>query len=132
MWPEVSKYENMLLVRSRGAASGGPGVSYSSRGSARHPLTCSHLSAEASSLFSKSPFFSSWDSDVLRMYLEYALIEDASGQVRLKCTNLQVWAQVGTRAGPTDRGDRKPQCLRTRADLLRHGWLYPILTEGFR
>jgi len=45
--------------------------------------------AEAYSLLSKSPFFSSWDPDVLRIYVEHALIEDASGQIRLKCTNLQ-------------------------------------------
>lgn len=44
---------------------------------------------EAYSLFRKSPFFGSWDPDVLRMYVEYALIEDASGQIRLKCTNFQ-------------------------------------------
>ncbi|KAH9030508.1 alpha beta-hydrolase [Lactarius pseudohatsudake] len=44
---------------------------------------------EAHSLLSKSPFFGSWDPDVLRSYVEYALVEDASGQVRLKCTNLQ-------------------------------------------
>lgn len=122
----------MLLVRSRGAAFGRPGVSHSSRGSAHHPLTRSHLSAEAYSLFSKTPFFRSWDPDVLRIYLEYALIEDANGQVRLKCTNLQVCAQAGTRVWPTDRGDRKPQCLRTGLGLMRHGRLYPILTEGFR
>ncbi|KAH8986942.1 alpha beta-hydrolase [Lactarius hatsudake] len=44
---------------------------------------------EAHSLLSKSPFFGPWDPDVLRSYVEYALVEDASGQVRLKCTNLQ-------------------------------------------
>ncbi|KAH9053618.1 Alpha/Beta hydrolase protein [Lactarius vividus] len=44
---------------------------------------------EAHSLLSKSPFFGSWDPDVLRSYVEYALAEDASGRVRLKCTNIQ-------------------------------------------
>ncbi|KAI9463967.1 Alpha/Beta hydrolase protein [Lactarius psammicola] len=44
---------------------------------------------EAYSLLSKSPFFGSWDPDVLRNYVEHALVEDASGQVRLKCTNFQ-------------------------------------------
>jgi len=44
---------------------------------------------EAYSLLSKSPFFGAWDPDVLRIYVEYALVEDASGQVRLKCANLQ-------------------------------------------
>jgi len=44
---------------------------------------------EAYSLLSQSPFFGSWDQDVLRNYVEYALVEDASGQVRLKCTNFQ-------------------------------------------
>ena len=59
-------------------------------------LTRSHLSEEAYSLMSKSPFFGSWDPEVLRIYVEYALAEDASGQVRLKCTNFQVRTQVGT------------------------------------
>lgn len=44
---------------------------------------------EAYSLLSKFPFFGSWDPDVLRNYVEYALVQDASGQVRLKCTNFQ-------------------------------------------
>ncbi|KAI9438201.1 Alpha/Beta hydrolase protein [Lactarius indigo] len=44
---------------------------------------------EAHTLMAKSPFFGSWDPDVLRSYIEYALVEDASGRVRLKCTNLQ-------------------------------------------
>ena len=80
----------MLLVRSRGAAFGRPGVLHTSHGSAYRSLTGSRLSEQAYSLLSKSPFFGSWDPDVLRVYVEYALVEDASGQVQLKCTNLQV------------------------------------------
>jgi len=44
---------------------------------------------EAYSLMRKSPFFGAWDPDVLRIYVEYALVEDANGHVRLKCTNVQ-------------------------------------------
>ena len=93
---EANKYKNMLLVRSRGAMSGRHGVSHISRGSGHRSLTGSRPSEEAYSLMSKSPFFGSWDPDVLRIFVEYALVEDASGQVRLKCTNFQVRAQVGT------------------------------------
>lgn len=89
-------------MRSRGAASGRPGVLYNSQGSARRSLTGSCLSEEAHSLMSKSPFFGSWDPDVLRAFVEYALVEDASGQIRLKCTNFQVRGQVGTREWPAD------------------------------
>ena len=45
---------------------------------------------EAYSLLSKSPFFGTWDSDVLMNYVDYALIEDTSGRVRLKCIDAQV------------------------------------------
>ncbi|KAI0299442.1 Alpha/beta hydrolase family-domain-containing protein [Multifurca ochricompacta] len=44
---------------------------------------------EALSLLSKSPFFGAWDPDVLRRYIDYALNEDSSGQIRLKCTTIQ-------------------------------------------
>ncbi|KAN0107765.1 Alpha/beta hydrolase family domain containing protein [Russula decolorans] len=44
---------------------------------------------EAYSLMSKSPFFGTWDPDVLRNYVDYALVEDSSGKVRLKCSNIQ-------------------------------------------
>jgi hypothetical protein len=42
----------------------------------------------------KSPFFGNWDPDVLRNYVDYALIEDSSGEVSLKCTNFQVRVDV--------------------------------------
>ena len=90
----------MFSVRSRGAASGRPGVSHTSHGSAYRSLTGSRLSEEAYSLLSKSSFFGSWDPEVLRVYVEYALVEELSGQVRLKCTTLQVRAEVGTREWP--------------------------------
>ncbi|KAI9513434.1 Alpha/beta hydrolase family-domain-containing protein [Russula earlei] len=45
--------------------------------------------AEAYSLMSKSPFFGTWDPDVLRDYVDYALVEDSSGRVSLKCTSIQ-------------------------------------------
>ncbi|KAH9988077.1 Alpha/beta hydrolase family-domain-containing protein [Russula compacta] len=44
---------------------------------------------EAYSLLSKSPFFGAWDPGVLKNYVNYALVEDSSGQVSLKCTNVQ-------------------------------------------
>lgn len=56
------------------------------------------VSEEAYALLSKSPFFGAWDQDVLRSYVEYALTEDSSGQVRLKCMNIQVPAHA------TDQG----------------------------
>jgi hypothetical protein len=42
---------------------------------------------------SRSPFFGAWDPDVLRDYVEYALVEDSSGKARLKCSNIQVRAK---------------------------------------
>jgi len=48
---------------------------------------------DAYSLMSKSPFFGTWDPDVLRNYVDYALVEDSSGKVRLKCSNIQVRAK---------------------------------------
>jgi len=44
---------------------------------------------EAYSLMRESSFFGSWDPDVLRDYVDYALVEDPTGRVRLKCTNIQ-------------------------------------------
>ncbi|KAI0289945.1 Alpha/Beta hydrolase protein [Russula brevipes] len=44
---------------------------------------------EAYTLLSKSPFFGTWDPDVLRTYVDYALVEDSSGRVSLKCTSIQ-------------------------------------------
>jgi len=44
---------------------------------------------KAYALLSKSPFFGTWDPDVLRSYVDYALVEDLDGQVRLKCKNFQ-------------------------------------------
>ncbi|KAI0267458.1 alpha/beta-hydrolase [Gloeopeniophorella convolvens] len=45
--------------------------------------------AEAHALMRKSPFFGAWDPEVLQAYVDYALAEDADGQVRLKCTGIQ-------------------------------------------
>jgi hypothetical protein len=53
-------------------------------------------------MLSGSPFFGTWDPDVLRNYVDYALTEDSSGQVRLKCTNIQVPAYATNRRGATD------------------------------
>ena len=65
---------------------------------------------------SKSPFFGTWDPDVLRNYVDYALVEDSSGEVRLKCANIQVRAhatrvallKLGIGSGCVRRRD--PQC----------------------
>jgi hypothetical protein len=57
-------------------------------------LTSLRLREEAYTLLSKSPFFGTWDPDVLRSYVDYALVEDSSGQVSLKCTSIQVRARA--------------------------------------
>lgn len=57
-------------------------------------LTRQCFSEEAYSLLSKSPFFGTWDPDAFRSYVDYALVEDSSGRVSLKCTNIQVRAHV--------------------------------------
>ncbi|KAF8556562.1 alpha beta-hydrolase [Imleria badia] len=44
---------------------------------------------EALQLFQKSPFFGAWHPDVLRLYVDHALIDDAEGGVRLKMSGLQ-------------------------------------------
>lgn len=43
---------------------------------------------EAYSLLRKSSFFGTWDPEVLRSFVNYALVEDSSGKVRLKCSNI--------------------------------------------
>jgi hypothetical protein len=45
---------------------------------------------EAYSMMSKSPFFGTWDPDAFRSYIDYALVEDSSGGVSLKCNKIQV------------------------------------------
>jgi hypothetical protein len=84
-------YDNLSLVRSHGAVCGRAG---------KHLcllqvlfLTCPCFREEAYSLMSKSPFFGTWDPDVLRNYVDYALVEDSCGKVRLKCSNIQVRAK---------------------------------------
>lgn len=84
-------YDNLPLVRSPDALSGRVG---------KHSclvqvlfLICPRFREEAYSLMSKSPFFGTWDPDVLRSYVDYALVEDSSGKVRLKCSNIQVRAK---------------------------------------
>ncbi|KAF8480044.1 Alpha/beta hydrolase family-domain-containing protein [Russula ochroleuca] len=44
---------------------------------------------EAYSLMRKSPYFGAWDPDVFRSYVDYALVEDSSGKVTLKCNTIQ-------------------------------------------
>ncbi|KAH9996292.1 Alpha/beta hydrolase family-domain-containing protein [Russula vinacea] len=44
---------------------------------------------EAYSMMSKSPFFGTWDPDAFRSYIDYALVEDSSGGVSLKCNKIQ-------------------------------------------
>jgi len=44
---------------------------------------------EALQLFRKSPFFGAWHPDVLELYVDHGLIDDAEGGVRLKMSGLQ-------------------------------------------
>ncbi|KAI9454511.1 Alpha/Beta hydrolase protein [Boletus coccyginus] len=44
---------------------------------------------EALQLFQKSPFFSAWHPDVLKLYVDYGLIGSPEGGVQLKMTGLQ-------------------------------------------
>jgi len=64
---------------------------------------------DAYSLLSRSPFFGTWDPDVLRDYVDYALIEDSSGQVRLKCTNIQEAAVFADGTRSRDAWSTLPQ-----------------------
>jgi hypothetical protein len=91
----MSRFENLSLVRSPGAVCGRVGRQSHLRGMLQVMiLTLPCFREEAYSLMSKSPFFGTWDPDVLRNYVDYALVEDSSGEVSLKCTNLQVRADV--------------------------------------
>ena len=92
-----------------------------------------NFSEEAYALLSKSTFFGAWDQDVLRSYVDYALTEDSSGQVRLKCTNIQVPAHA------TDRGGglltmryRKRRYLQTGPAVSKRGRLSRRSTAGFQ
>jgi len=80
--------DNLSLVRLPGAVCGQVGKHLSLLQVLF--LTCPCFSEEAYFLMSRSPFFGTWDPDVLRNYVDYALVEDSSGKVRLKCSNIQV------------------------------------------
>jgi len=98
----MSPYDNLLSVHSPGAASGQAGKPYTLHVRVVFP-TYLCFREEAYSLLSKSPFFGTWDPDVLRNYVDYALIEDSSGQVSLKCTNFQVRTRApGTGVTPAE------------------------------
>ncbi|KAG6380138.1 Alpha/Beta hydrolase protein [Boletus reticuloceps] len=57
---------------------------------------------EALQLFQKSSFFSAWNPDVLRLYAEHALIDDAKGGVRLKMSGLQEGISFANRRLPME------------------------------
>ncbi|TFY83002.1 hypothetical protein EWM64_g1010, partial [Hericium alpestre] len=44
---------------------------------------------EALRLLGGSPFFGAWDPEVLKLYVDYGLVEDAKGGVRLKTSGVQ-------------------------------------------
>ncbi|KAG6381845.1 alpha/beta-hydrolase [Boletus reticuloceps] len=57
---------------------------------------------EALQLFQKSPFFSAWNPDVLRLYAEHALTDDVKGGVRLKMSGLQEGISFANRRLPVE------------------------------
>ncbi len=116
----MSIYDNLSLVRSPVVVCGRVGKHLYLQTLFLTRLCCRE---EAYALMSKSPFFGTWDPDVLRNYVDYALVEDSSGKARLKCSNIQVRARrhwcigrawrlpvlkLGTGSGGVRRQD--PQC----------------------
>jgi hypothetical protein len=117
----MSVYNDLSLVRSPGAMCGRVG---------KHLyllqvlfFTCPRFREEAYSLMSKSPFFGTWDPDVLRNYVDYALVEDSSGKVRLKCSNIQVRRKRNWLRGvaSAETSNRKRWCLLKRYAVSRRG-----------
>jgi len=76
---------------------------------------------EAYSLMRKSSFFGSWDPDVLRDYVDYALVEDSGGRVRIKCTNIQEAAVYAD----SDRRNEAWSALRQIDKRIAMKWILP-------
>jgi len=128
----MSIYDNLSLVHSPGVVCGRVGK-YLSHLQVLF-LTCQCFREEAYSLMSKSPFFGTWDPDVLRNYVDYALVEDSSGNVRLKCSNIQVRTKRHWHSGvaSAETRNRKLWYSLTRSVVSRRGRFCHRLTSELR
>ncbi|KZV61471.1 alpha/beta-hydrolase [Peniophora sp. CONT] len=77
--------------------------------------------AAAYKALAANPFFGSWDKEVLDIYVKYALVEEESGEVRLKCEGISE-AAVFAEARASGEAWSAVSALDERVSLL---WINP-------